>query len=66
MGLLNDPDHWLKRAEEARTLARGFQSLGAQDPMLRVAAGYERLAKQAALLQALPPPLTPLLPRRPE
>jgi hypothetical protein len=42
-----DADHWLARAEEARTLAAGMTVPEARLEMLRIAASYERLAKHS-------------------
>jgi hypothetical protein len=43
----NDPEHWRKRAAEARALAETFTDKQARERMLEVAAGYERLARLA-------------------
>ena len=45
---VNDPKHWLERAEEARTLAEGFADTSARDQMMEVAAAYDRMAERAA------------------
>ena len=45
--LLNDPDHWRARAEEARILAKKTNDSESRDAMLRIAEDYERLAKRA-------------------
>jgi hypothetical protein len=45
--VLNDPEHWLKRAEEARTLAGELTDSEARRMMLNIADGYDRLAKRA-------------------
>ncbi len=46
-----NPEHWRKRAEEARALAEIIQDRSAKEAMLDIAAQYERqaaLAKQRA------------------
>jgi hypothetical protein len=54
--LLNDPDHWRARAEEARTIAEEMTDIEARAAMLRIADGYDRLAQHAeARLLAAPP-----------
>ena len=45
---INDPEHWRKRAEEARTLAEQMQDPQSKQAMLRIAADYERLVERAA------------------
>ena len=45
---INDPEHWLDRAKEARTLGDQMNDEGAKQAMLRIAADYERLAERAA------------------
>jgi hypothetical protein len=48
MSHINDPQHWRKRAEEARAIAESLtDDLEAKRLMLNVAADYERLAKRA-------------------
>jgi hypothetical protein len=44
---INDPEHWRKRAEEARTIAELMADLQSKEGMLRTAEDYERLAKRA-------------------
>jgi hypothetical protein len=44
----DNPEHWRKRAEEARALAEVIQDCPAKEAMLDVAAQYER---QAALAE---------------
>jgi hypothetical protein len=52
-GLLNDPEHWLQRAREARTLADQMS----KETMLKIAADFEHLAERAALrAQGASPP----------
>ena len=40
-------DYWRKYAEEARTMAGNMTSEEAQQTMLRIAAGYDKLAASA-------------------
>ena len=47
ISFINDPKHWLKRAEEARTMADSMNDLQSKEAMLRIAQDYERLAKRA-------------------
>ena len=44
---INDPEHWLQRAEEARTVADQMNDLQSKEAMLRIAEDYERLARRA-------------------
>lgn len=44
---------WLLRAEDARQLADTMNDAGARHTMLVIAAGYEKMARHAALLQNL-------------
>jgi len=44
---INDPEHWRKRAEEARTLANQMNDETAKQTMLSIAADYDRLAERA-------------------
>ena len=46
--IIYDARHWRDRAEEARRMAEQIQDPAAQDAMLHVAAGYERLAQRAS------------------
>src|SRR5262249_33481805 len=41
------PSHWRKRAEEARSIAQQLSNAEPKRKMLRVAAGFERLADHA-------------------
>ena len=45
--LLDDPQHWLGQAEEARTLAEQMNEAESKQTMLRIAQDYERLAAHA-------------------
>ena len=45
--LLDDPEHWRTRAEEARSVAEQQSDPESKRTMLRVAADYERLAEHA-------------------
>lgn len=40
-------EHWLERAREARGMAIQMQDGDAKEAMLRVAEGYEKVAKRA-------------------
>jgi len=44
---INDPEHWLERAEQMRTLADELDDEQAKETMLRIANVYGRLAKRA-------------------
>jgi len=46
--------HWQERAEEARRMAEQIPDPAAQEAMLQVAAGYERLAERAAARRSEP------------
>ena len=46
--LLNDPEHWRSRAEEARVQAELMADPLSKSTMLDIAAQYERLAQRAA------------------
>ena len=46
MHLYNDPDHWLRRAEEMRILAEGRAEIETRTLMLGIAEDYLRLAKR--------------------
>jgi hypothetical protein len=43
--IANDPAHWRKLAEDARTWANNLSSPEARQHMLNCAASYERLAQ---------------------
>jgi hypothetical protein len=47
--LLDPPEHWRKRAEQARTIAEQLSDPESKRTMLRIAQDYERLAEQAKL-----------------
>jgi hypothetical protein len=51
--ILNDPDHWLQRASEARAIAGQLTDEKARLTMLGIARGYERLATRAEERSAL-------------
>lgn len=44
------PSEWLVRAEDARQLADSLHDVGARHTMLMIAAGYEKMARHAALM----------------
>lgn len=46
-GRLNDVEHWRARAEEARVLAAGMTDPQTKATMLKIAEGYETMAKHA-------------------
>jgi hypothetical protein len=45
--LINDPEHWHKRADEARSLADDMKDEISKQMTLQIADDYERLAKRA-------------------
>ena len=45
--ILDDPKHWLERAEEARSIADQLSDPESRRMMLRIAEDYERLANHA-------------------
>jgi hypothetical protein len=45
--LLNDPEHWRSRAEEARTIAECIKDPEARRQMFFVAESYESIARTA-------------------
>jgi hypothetical protein len=45
--LLNDPEHWRRRAKEARAIAEMLTDAGARKLMLGVADDYDKLAQRA-------------------
>jgi hypothetical protein len=44
---INNPEYWLQRAKEMRTLAEDVADGAARQKMLRVAEDYDKLAKRA-------------------
>ena len=44
MSKVSDPQHWRRRAEEARTLADELTDAEAKRKMLKIVEDYERLA----------------------
>jgi hypothetical protein len=44
---INDPEHWLQRAEQMRTLADEVHDDQAKETMLRIANDYGHLAERA-------------------
>lgn len=46
MNWVNDPEHWWKRAKEARELADIMRDTQSQEAMLRIAKEYETMAKR--------------------
>ena len=46
--LLNNAEHWLQRAQEARRLADGIDEPEAKQTLLKIADDYERLAQRAS------------------
>ena len=45
--LIDDAKHWRQRADEARAQAKEMQVDAMREAMLRIAEGYERLARIA-------------------
>jgi hypothetical protein len=45
---VKEPEHWRERAVEARKLADRMHGPDAKGTMLKIAEGYERVAKMAA------------------
>ena len=46
MSKVSDPQHWRRRAEEARTLADELTVADAKRKMLKIAEDYETLARR--------------------
>jgi hypothetical protein len=44
--LLDDPEHWRSRAEEAHSVAEQLSDPESKRTMLRITADYERLAER--------------------
>jgi hypothetical protein len=44
--LLDDPEHWRTRAEDARILANELKDPNIKDALLRIADDYEHLAER--------------------
>ena len=64
--VLNDPEHWRQRAEEARAMAEAVGDSGARKTMMGVAAAYDEMAKKAEQRILLEPGLAakkPIAPR---
>jgi hypothetical protein len=53
--IIDDPEHWRGRAEEARAIAEQMQDMPSREAMLRIAKDYERLAKRAEQRLKRPP-----------
>ncbi len=47
MGTELSPEYWYARAEETRTLADGMRHRESKVALIKIAEGYERLAKSA-------------------
>jgi hypothetical protein len=54
--ILDDPKHWLERAEEARSIADQLSDPDSRRMMLRIAENYERFAVVESGCVAAPPP----------
>jgi hypothetical protein len=50
-----DPDHWRKRAKEARHLAEDMADTASKQMILKIAQGYDNLAVRAAQRRAKQP-----------
>lgn len=48
---VQDGDYWKSRAERTRQQARRYRSEGVRDHLLKIAAGYEELARRAYAAQ---------------
>jgi hypothetical protein len=47
--VIDDPEHWRSRAEEARSIAEQLSDPESKPTMFRIAADYDRLAEHAEL-----------------
>ena len=47
VSVIDDPEHWLARAEEARRMADYLTNATAREHMLNCAKSYERIAEMA-------------------
>jgi hypothetical protein len=45
---MDDPNHWIKRAKEARQIAKQLEDKNMKIIMEDIAAGYERIADHVA------------------
>ncbi len=45
--VFGSPEHWHNRAEEMRTMAEQMTEAAVRQSLLSIAAGYDRIAKQA-------------------
>jgi hypothetical protein len=45
--ILDDPDHWHRRAKEARAVAEQLSDPESKAAMLRIAGDYKQIAEQA-------------------
>jgi hypothetical protein len=50
----DSPEHWLDRAEEARTIAEQMPDRVARRTLMGIAEGYVQLAERAAAVRGLP------------
>ena len=57
--ILDEPKHWLERAEEARSIADQLSDPESRRMMLRIAEDYERLANHARRRASRTAPETP-------
>jgi hypothetical protein len=55
--MIDNPQHWRERAEEARRIADKLDDPIAKAAMLRIASGYEQIAEHAQLRAAGARPL---------
>ena len=46
-GLIDTPEYWHARAEEARVVAETMQDSTSREMMLRIVSDYERMAERA-------------------